>query len=133
MLTENDTGDVRGRSVLTSDDEDLGTVERIYLDDDTGRPEFVTVRTGLFGSKQSFVPVSGATLTGETLTVPYTKDKVTGAPRFDTDDGHLDKPQERQLYEYYEMSYDDEVSDDLSDRGEVDPASLGIGTPPTTR
>jgi uncharacterized protein YrrD len=36
----------------------LGTITDICLDDDTGQPEWATVTTGLFGTKQTFVPLA---------------------------------------------------------------------------
>ena len=57
--------------------------EVIYLDDRTNEPEWATVNTGLFGTSQSFVPLSGATVTDDGLTVQYSKDQIKDAPRVD--------------------------------------------------
>ena len=37
----------------------IGTVDEIYLDADSGEPEWALVHTGLFGSKRNFVPLAG--------------------------------------------------------------------------
>ncbi len=80
----------------------IGKVGQLFLDDQTGEPEFVTVNTGLFGTSQSFVPVAQATLDGDRLTVPFTKEKVKDAPNVEVENGrHLDESEEQRLFEYY--------------------------------
>jgi uncharacterized protein (TIGR02271 family) len=92
--------DIIGRTVVGRDGEKLGEVGNVFLDDETGRPEWVTVRTGMFGMKETFVPLSQAsTATGE-LAVPYDKDTVKGAPKIDAE-GHLSEEEEDTLYRHY--------------------------------
>ena len=55
MITEQQL-DVLIGSTAVGPDGTLGTVGEVYLDDETGRPEWATVRTGLFGTKDSLVP-----------------------------------------------------------------------------
>ena len=105
MLTEQDARDVIGCTAYTDDGDKIGKVGQLFLDDDTGRPEFVTVNTGLFGTNETFIPVDEATFNGGRLTVPYTKDKIKDAPNVDADGGHLDRPEEQRLYEYYGLTY----------------------------
>ena len=38
----------RGRDVVGSDGEKIGTVDEIYLDTTTGDPEWLSINTGLF-------------------------------------------------------------------------------------
>jgi len=102
MLDAQDARSIMGATAYGSDGDKIGKVGQVYLDDQTGRPEFVTVNTGLFGSNESFVPVSGATFSGDRLEVPFTKDKVKDAPKIDTD-GHLSPQEEEELYRYYGM------------------------------
>jgi uncharacterized protein (TIGR02271 family) len=80
----------------------IGSASEVYLDDETGRPEWVTVRTGLFGTKESFVPIGNADLTDDGVRVPVSKDRVKDAPKIDTD-GHLSPQEEDELYRYYGM------------------------------
>ena len=51
-----------GRTAVGSDGDKLGKVGQIYLDEATGEPAWVTVSTGLFGSRQSFAPLYDATV-----------------------------------------------------------------------
>jgi uncharacterized protein (TIGR02271 family) len=88
----------------------LGTVGEVYLDDQTGRPEWVTVRTGLFGTKEAFVPLADATLSGDELRLPYDKDKVKNSPHHDVE-GHLSPSEEADLYRYYGLGGGQQVAD----------------------
>ena len=103
MLTRENIEDLlnRGGDVIAADGEKIGGIGQLYADDDTGEPTWVTVRTGLFGTHESFVPVEGARVEGSDLVVPYTKDHVKDAPRVDTD-GHLEPDEEDRLYAHYE-------------------------------
>jgi uncharacterized protein (TIGR02271 family) len=101
MFNETEIREIIGTTAYGSDDEKIGKVGQVYLDDETGQPEFVTVNTGFFGSNESFVPVGSATLEGDTLRVPFTKDKVKNAPNVDIDQGHMDEGEEAELLAYY--------------------------------
>ncbi len=93
---------VIGRDVYDEDGNKIGSASEVYLDDQTGRPEWVTVKTGLFGTKESFVPIRDANLTDDGLRVPIGKDRIKDAPKIDTD-GHLSPQEEEELYRYYGM------------------------------
>ena len=62
MLNRENIEDLLNRNgnVVGSDGEKIGSIGQLYADDDTGEPTWVTVKTGLFGTSQSFVPVEGA-------------------------------------------------------------------------
>ncbi|RDG38330.1 DUF2382 domain-containing protein [Streptomyces corynorhini] len=92
-----------GRSVYDQDGDKIGNVGQVYVGDRSGRPEWVTVRTGLFGMKESLVPLTGARRAGEDIHVPYAKDTVKEAPRLEADE-HLDPGQEKQLYHHYGLT-----------------------------
>ncbi|MGW1374635.1 DUF2382 domain-containing protein [Streptomyces sp. NPDC002446] len=89
-----------GLHVVDRDGARVGTVQQVYRDDATNDPEWITVRTGLFGLKETFIPLAGARRTGGELHVPYTKDTIRQAPRIDAD-GHLDPSEEDRLYRHY--------------------------------
>ncbi len=103
-ISENDLSTVMGQTAYGSDGDKIGTVGQVYLDDQTSRPEWVTVTTGLFGTKQSFVPVRDANMSGDGLRLPYDKDKIKGAPQVDPDQGHLSEDEEAELYRYYGLA-----------------------------
>jgi uncharacterized protein (TIGR02271 family) len=91
---------VIGQDVYDESGDKIGSAAEVYLDDETGQPEWVTVRTGLFGTKESFVPLRDANLTDDGVRVPVTKSQVKDAPKVDTD-GHLSPQEEEELYRYY--------------------------------
>ncbi|TFV70286.1 DUF2382 domain-containing protein [Blastococcus sp. CT_GayMR19] len=93
---------VIGQDVYDESGEKIGSAAEVYLDDETGQPEWVTVRTGLFGTKESFVPIRNADLTNDGVRVPVSKSQVKDAPKIDTD-GHLSPEEEQELYRYYGM------------------------------
>ena len=93
---------VIGQDVYDESGEKIGSAGEVYLDDETGQPEWVTVRTGLFGTKESFVPIRNADLTDDGIRVPISKERVKDAPKIDTD-GHLSPQEEQELYTYYGM------------------------------
>ena len=102
MITTNDIQAILDgkTNVVTTDGDKIGSVGQVYLDDVTGEPTWVTVKTGLFGSSESFVPVDDATFAGEELRVPYSKDQVKDAPRVDADQ-NISPAEEDELYRYY--------------------------------
>lgn len=101
-----------GGTVVGSDGEKIGKFGQVFLDDQTGEPQWVTVRTGLFGMSESFVPLDEASVHGDTVTVPFDKQIVKDAPRIDDEDGHLSPADEQELYRYYNRSYDRQQSVD---------------------
>jgi uncharacterized protein (TIGR02271 family) len=93
------------RTMVDRDGSRIGPIDAIYLDDQSGQPEWALVNTGLFGTKASFVPLAQATQTGNDVGVPYDKQLVKDAPRVDPD-GHLSEAEERQLWRHYGLDYD---------------------------
>ena len=76
MITTQDISSIIGSNAVDADGDKLGKVGQVYLDDQSGRPEWATVSTGLFGTSETFVPLTDATVSGGTLRVPYQKAKV---------------------------------------------------------
>ena len=111
MIAESDIQQIKGADILGQDGEKIGRAGQVYLDDVTGRPEWVTVNTGLFGTNESFIPLAQAELGGEGITVPFTKSTVKDAPNVDPDEGHLSQDEERALYEHYGLDYSERRSD----------------------
>ncbi len=100
MISSDDARTLGGSTVTTNDGDKIGKVGQVYFDDQTQTPAWITVQTGLFGTKQTFVPVRDATVTGDGMTVPYGKDQVKKAPTVEVD-GHLSVQEEADLYRYY--------------------------------
>ena len=104
MITQDQLGNVVGATAYDRDGDKIGKVGQVYHDDVTDQPTWVTVNTGFFGTHESFVPVSGAELTGDRVALAYDKATVKNAPKI-AEDGHLSPQEEQQLYRYYGVDY----------------------------
>jgi hypothetical protein len=96
--------DWRGRTVVDRDGDKIGTFDELYLDE-SDRPAWAAVTTGLFGMRQTFVPLSEAQADGDVLRVPFGKEMVKDAPRVDPD-AQLDPEEEAVLYRHYGLRAD---------------------------
>jgi PRC-barrel domain len=112
-----------GGEVRTTSGEKIGNIGQIYTDDESGHPSWVTVKTGLFGTQESFVPLGRAEADGVDVVVPYDKQTIKGAPRVETG-GSLTPQEEKRLFAYY---YDAQTIDtdpgrdrDLDRDGDID-------------
>jgi uncharacterized protein (TIGR02271 family) len=100
----------RGDDLYDTSGDKLGKIEEIYLDAETGAPEWALVNTGLFGTKSTFVPLRDATEDNGSLRVPYEKAQLKDAPTIDPD-GELSQQQESELYRHYGLDYSESRSD----------------------
>jgi uncharacterized protein (TIGR02271 family) len=116
-------------AVVDPEGNKIGKVGNVYLADATHQPEWITVKTGLFGTKESFVPLSGAHTDKDGIHVQVDKDSVSDAPRIDAD-GHLSPEESTQLYQHYGLPVPRTSADGRTDRrtdGRTDrsPAAMG--------
>jgi uncharacterized protein (TIGR02271 family) len=100
MITQEDLGSLSGTEVYDNAGERIGPVALIYVDQHTGDPQWVTVRTGSFSFEESFVPLQGARLSGGRLTVAVDRERVKQAPLLDTNVPIQQDDAER-LYAHY--------------------------------
>lgn len=59
-----------GRKLVDQDGTKIGRIDEIYHDVRTGRPAWVTVRSGLLRTRSTIVPVDGALMIGAHVQVP---------------------------------------------------------------
>lgn len=97
-------GDVVGAPVHSRDGSGLGKVDTIFYDNDTGTPEWAAVKSGMFGSHVSLVPLAEGTWDGTTLSVPFDKEQLKSAPHHDPDN-ELSVSDEQDLYRHYGIDY----------------------------
>lgn len=116
MRTANAVLHWRGRDLYGEGHEKIGEITDIYVDGELGDPEWLAVKTGLFGMKVSLVPIAGASEIEDHVTVPFTKDEVKDAPKAD-DDGEIAPDQERRLYDHYAMRRRTELHGDSDAHG----------------
>jgi len=99
-----------GRTASGPDGGKIGKIEDIYLDEETRKPEWLAVSTGMFGSRLSFVPITGASVQGDNVVLNFSKDQVKDAPNAEAD-GALSQDEEARLYQHYGMNYSESRSD----------------------
>jgi hypothetical protein len=80
MTIRDDLRNLLGATAHDPSGDKIGKVGQVYYDDDTDQPKWITVHTGLFGTKESFVPLQGAQVKGGVVTVGYDKQKIKNAP-----------------------------------------------------
>jgi uncharacterized protein (TIGR02271 family) len=110
MPTIDEATSWRGLDAHGANGEKLGTISEIYLDQDTGQPEWAAIKTGLFGTRLSFAPLAEASRSGDGVRLPYRKDEVKDAPSVEAD-GALSQDEEAALYRHYGLNYSDKPSD----------------------
>lgn len=88
-----------GRTVLGRSGVRIGKITQVYESVD-GQGSFATVRTGLFGTSSSFVPLAEAELHSDDVHVPYPKELIDEAPRV-ADEHELGAEEEDRLFAHY--------------------------------
>lgn len=97
---------MRGAPVVSKDGEQIGEVEEIYVDNDTGKPEWVGVSTG---RKSVLVPLEGADVQENAISVPYDVDQVKSSPKVKSEE--ISQEQEQEIYAHYGLPYGESRSD----------------------
>ena len=90
----------RGRTVRDADGEKIGTFGDVLLDRETDLPAWAGVRTGLFGRRESYVPLEGATEADDEVRLPYTAEQIKQAPNVDPD-VTLSAEDEQRMFDHY--------------------------------
>ncbi|MFG1928992.1 DUF2382 domain-containing protein [Cryptosporangium sp. NPDC048952] len=106
MFSTEQINQLTGDGVYGADGDKIGSIGTFYSDDRTGQPEWVTVTTGLFGTKQTFVPLAQAQPHPDGLAVPLDKKVVKDAPNIEPDGRSITPEQEAELYRYYGLGPD---------------------------
>jgi hypothetical protein len=113
MITRDQLSDLVGAQVVDDSGAAVGTVGAVYLDE-AGRPAWATVRTGMPGEGDAFVPLQDGRLEGAALVVPFDGERVRQAPRPGTY-AHPSTEETERLRQHYGLA--DEVG------GPASPAS----------
>lgn len=100
MIDQDQIQNVIGATAYDRSLNKIGKVGQVYYDDETNRPKWITVNTGLFGINESFVPLEGARFEGGDLILAYDKAQVKDAPNI-PEGAHLSRAEEDDLYRHY--------------------------------
>jgi uncharacterized protein (TIGR02271 family) len=94
----------RGHNVVDQDAAKVGTLEDVFYDEQTSQPEWGLVRTGLFGKRETVIPLTTVSFRGDEICVPYEKSYIKDAPNVDAD-ADLSQQEEAALAKYYGLTY----------------------------
>ena len=100
MTTPQQWENMIGLTAIDADGDKVGKVGQVYLDEGTGQPEWVTVSTGMFGTRQSFAPLYGSSVRDDQLVLAVSRQLVKDAPTIE-DDGRLEEAEVTALYQHY--------------------------------
>ena len=100
MTSRQDVQQFIGCTALDSEGSKVGKIGKVYMDETTGMPLWVTVATGMFGTRQSFAPLYGAKVSGGEVTLAVSKEQIKDAPNIDDDD-QIDASEQDALYRHY--------------------------------
>ncbi|GAB3739403.1 PRC and DUF2382 domain-containing protein [Nocardiopsis nanhaiensis] len=89
-----------GHRVLDTEGQNVGKIKQVFLDDRTGEPSWVSVHTGLFGMRETLVPLQGAHPMEEDIQIPYDKATVKDAPHVDAE-RHVSPEDEALVRDYF--------------------------------
>jgi uncharacterized protein (TIGR02271 family) len=99
-----DPQELTGATAIGGDGQKLGKVDNVYFDNNSGRPEWASIKTGLFGTHVSLLPLATAEYRDGELRVPYSKTDVQNAPHHEPDQ-ELSVDDERELFSHYGLDY----------------------------
>ncbi|APT91888.1 photosystem reaction center subunit H [Corynebacterium phocae] len=126
-MNKHDIQELLKATAYDANGDKLGSVNEVFVDENSGRPTFVEVNHGLFGLSSSLVPLRGHRLDGnEELHLAFVKDRISDAPDFDGDAG-LDTAKQEEIYRHYGVvEHEDKVDYNLDDRRDLH-AGAGVG------
>jgi uncharacterized protein (TIGR02271 family) len=124
MTTPQQWDNLIGLTATDVNGDKIGTVGQVYLD--AGEPAWVTISTGLFGTRESFAPLYGSAVRGDQLVLAVPKQLVKDAPSIDND-GHLGEADVTQLYRHYD-GYLEPVGSGGADYAAATAAESAAGT-----
>ena len=105
MISTHDLASLAGNTMHGEGGTKIGKIVDVYESTDGADGAdgtFVTVSTGMFGGHASFVPLAKASMQGNDVVVPYSKDLIKDAPRVEADE-ELTSQEEDRLYEHYSL------------------------------
>ncbi|STC68913.1 PRC and DUF2382 domain-containing protein [Corynebacterium pilosum] len=72
--------DLSNATAYDANGDKIGSVSDVFINDATGRPDFIEVNTGLFGTGSSLVPLTGHSLREGEIHLPFAKERIQDAP-----------------------------------------------------
>ena len=103
MMTQDQLATLQGTTVYDRNGEKIGSVGQVYTAGDPDQPLWASVNMGLFGTRETLVPLSEAEMRGEDMHVPFDKSFVKQAPNVDVGVAEpVSTEDAERLYQHYE-------------------------------
>lgn len=103
MMTQDQLATLQGTAVYDRNGDKIGSVGQVYTAGDPDRPLWASVNMGLFGARETLVPLTDAEMNGADLRVPFEKSFVTDAPNVDVGVAEPVSVEDAQrLYQHYQ-------------------------------
>lgn len=114
MVSERDVQAAIGSTAYGSDGEPVGTVETFYDDDRTGVATWVSISSGLLGTRRALAPAADASFADGRLQLTVPARAVSRAPRLGGE--HLSPEDETALHRHYADAADAAVAEEPAGR-----------------
>jgi hypothetical protein len=103
MMTEDQLATLQGTAVYDRNGDKIGTVGQVYTAGDPDQPLWASVNMGLFGTRETLLPLAGAEMRGSHMQVPYDKSFVKEAPNVDVGVAEpVSTEDAERLYQHYQ-------------------------------
>ena len=108
--------DLTGADVYDQMGDRIGSVQRLYAAGGEGEPSWVavSVRTGMLGRELVLVPMARLKHEEGQVRVPYSKQHLLDAPRWE-DESQLSEEENTRLSDYYAVGRGDQPGEDNPD------------------
>jgi hypothetical protein len=83
MMTQDQLAALQGTNVYDRNGDKIGSVGQVYTAGDPDQPLWASVNMGLFGTRETLVPLAEAEMRDGNVQVPYDKEFVKDAPNVD--------------------------------------------------
>jgi PRC-barrel domain len=95
MATYQSIADWHGKDLIDSFGEKIGKLQDVYVDVETDKPMFGTVKEGFVRHHLTFVPLAGVSLGPDSLQVAVSREQVRSAPNIEMHGDELSRPTNR--------------------------------------
>jgi hypothetical protein len=103
MMTQDQLATLQGTTVYDRNGEKIGSVGQVYTAGDPDQPLWASVNMGLFGTRETLVPLGDAEMRDDGMHVPFEKSFVKDAPNVDVGVAEPVSVEDAdRLYEHYQ-------------------------------
>jgi len=89
-----------GRTAVDQSGRTIGSISHVFMDEKSGRTDWISVTTGLFGLRDNYAPLIGSRVEGDNVVLLVDKELVKNSPNSASTD-HLTPEEREALTAYY--------------------------------